>query len=113
MLDREERWLLIEDSIESGEAVPVRLAFHLGPAIGANLTAEGADLAWLNDQGPQQARLSLPTSLTWRAWRGSLDPMLGWYAPCFGQRVPATTLVGEGTLSPDEVLRTMLTMARG
>ncbi len=112
VLDREERWLLIEDSVQSAEPVPVRLAFHLGPTIGANLTADGADLAWLNDQGPQQARLSLPASLAWRAWRGSLDPMLGWYAPCFGQRVPAITLVGEGRLSSDEVLRTVLTIAR-
>ncbi len=113
VLDRNERWLLIEDRIEGSERVAVRLAFHLGPAVGATLAGQGADLAWLSEQGPQKARLDLPTSLTWRAWRGSLDPMLGWYAPCFGQRVPATSLIGEGTLAPDEVLRTVLAIAKG
>ena len=110
VLDRAERWLLIEDRMESGEPLPVRLAFHLGPAIGATLSGDGADLVWLSEQGPQRGRLSLPASLTWRAWRGSLDPMLGWYAPCFGQRVPSTSLVGEGMLSADQVLRSVLSI---
>ncbi len=108
VLDRQDRWLLIEDRVQSAEPLSVRLAFHLGPAVGASLRGDGADLAWLGEDGPRTARLSLPPSLTWRAWRGSLDPMLGWYAPCFGQRVPATSMVGEGTIEPDEVLRTTL-----
>ncbi len=110
VLDRHDRWLLIEDSVACGEPLPVRLAFHLGPAIGASLRGDGADLAWLSDSGPRTARLALPGNLTWRAWRGSFDPMLGWYAPCFGQRVPATTLIGEGTIDSSTVLRTMLTI---
>jgi hypothetical protein len=113
VLDRVERWLLIEDRVHSSEPLPVRLAFHLGPAIGANLTADGAELSWLSDHGPQCARFELPSSLTWRAWRASLDPMLGWYAPCFGQRVPSTSLVGEGMLAPDAVLRSRLSFSGG
>jgi hypothetical protein len=94
VLDREDRWVLMEDRVQCEERLPVRLAFHLGPAIGASLRDDGADLAWLGDSGPRVARLSLPPQLTWRAWRGSLDPMLGWYAPSFGQRVPATSRCG-------------------
>jgi len=36
--------------------------------------------------------------------------MLGWYAPCFGQRVPATTLIGEGTIDSRDILQTTLTI---
>jgi hypothetical protein len=111
VLDREARSLSIEDRLEGPERLPVRLAFHLGPAIGANLKGDSADLAWLGEDGPRHGRLCLPASLTWRAWRGSLDPMLGWYAPCFGQRVPAMSLVGEGFLDPKDILRTKLEIA--
>ena len=110
VMDRQDRWVLIEDRVEAAERVHVRLAFHLGPAVGASLRGDGADLAWLSGAGPQLARLSLPAALTWRAWRGSLDPMLGWYAPCFGERVPATSLIGEGTIDPEAVLQTTLTI---
>ena len=110
VLDRQDRWILVEDRVQCDERLPVRLAFHLGPAIGASLRGGGAELSWLSEEGPRLARFSLPPLLAWRAWRGSLEPMLGWYAPCFGQRVPATSLIGEGTIGPQDVLRTTLTI---
>jgi hypothetical protein len=110
VLDRHERRITIEDRIESSQRLPVRLAFHLGPDIGANLRGDGWDLAWLSEEGPRLARLNLPPSLSWRAWKGSLEPMLGWYAPCFGRRVPATTLIGEGAIDSRDLLYTALTI---
>ncbi|MFJ8934410.1 alginate lyase family protein [Streptomyces sp. NPDC102365] len=73
-----------------------RLAFHLGPAITADLTGDRAVLTWTCDGENRTAVLDLPGELNWRAHRGESDPPLGWYSAGFGRREPATTLVGTG-----------------
>ncbi len=109
-LDREQRIVAVEDCVRGRGRFPVRLAFHLGPTVEALLDPDGADLAWPAEDGTRRARLSLPTPLTWRAWRGSQEPMLGWYSPGFGEKLPATSLVGEGSVDADQMLRTVLTI---
>ncbi|MBO8185159.1 heparinase II/III family protein [Streptomyces spirodelae] len=84
----------------------VRLAFHLGPAITADLVGNRAELSWTRDGEERSAVLDLPGQLSWRAHRGETDPspcpssreypMLGWYSAGFGRKEPATTLVGTG-----------------
>ncbi|WP_314408433.1 alginate lyase family protein [Streptomyces sp. DSM 40484] len=73
-----------------------RLAFHLGPAITADLTGDRAVLTWTCDGENRTAVLDLPGELNWRAHRGESDPPLGWYSAGFGRKEPATTLVGTG-----------------
>ncbi|WP_324785238.1 alginate lyase family protein [Streptomyces sp. H51] len=73
-----------------------RLAFHLGPAVTADLTGHRAVLTWVRDGAGRSAVLELPAQLSWRAHRGETDPPLGWYSPGFGRKEPATTLVGTG-----------------
>ncbi|MEV0222465.1 alginate lyase family protein [Streptomyces sp. NPDC050704] len=75
----------------------VRLAFHLGPAIAADLVGNRAQLTWTRDGEERSAVLDLPGELSWRAHRGESDPPLGWYSPGFGRKEPATTLVGTGS----------------
>lgn len=110
ILDRERRQLAVEDCVRGNGRFPVRLAFHLGPAVEAVLDPRGADLAWPIEEGMRRAHLALPPTLTWRAWRGSQEPMLGWYSPGFGEKLPATSLVGEGSVDADQMLRTVLTI---
>ncbi|MEU8860719.1 heparinase II/III family protein [Streptomyces umbrinus] len=74
----------------------VRLAFHLGPAIAADLADNRAVLTWTRDGEERSAVLDLPGQLSWRSHRGETDPPLGWYSPGFGRKEPATTLVGTG-----------------
>ncbi|MGP9023064.1 alginate lyase family protein [Streptomyces sp. BR1] len=74
----------------------VRLAFHLGPAITADLVDNRAQLTWTRDGEDRSAVLDLPGPLSWRAHRGESDPPLGWYSPGFGRKEPTTTLVGTG-----------------
>nr|WP_055554714.1 alginate lyase family protein [Streptomyces sp. NBRC 110028] len=74
----------------------VRLAFHLGPAIAADLVDHRARLTWTRDGEDRSAVLDLPGQLTWRAHRGETDPPLGWYSAGFGRKEPTTTLVGTG-----------------
>ncbi|MFG2500727.1 alginate lyase family protein [Streptomyces sp. NPDC048441] len=72
----------------------VRLAFHLGPAIAADLVGNRAVLTWTRDGEERSAVLELPGQLSWRAHRGESDPPLGWYSAGFGRKEPTTTLVG-------------------
>ncbi|MGW1669324.1 alginate lyase family protein [Streptomyces sp. NPDC002324] len=74
----------------------VRLAFHLGPAIAADLVGTVAELTWTRDGEDRSAVLDLPGQLSWRAHRGESDPPLGWYSAGFGRKEPATTLIGTG-----------------
>jgi uncharacterized heparinase superfamily protein len=87
--------LRITDEVR-GPRRAVRLAFHLGPAIAADLVDHRAVLTWTRDGEDRSAVLDLPGQLSWRAHRGESDPPLGWYSPGFGRREPATTLVGTG-----------------
>ncbi|WP_438817643.1 alginate lyase family protein [Streptomyces finlayi] len=94
-LDAESRELRIVDEV-SGPRRAVRLAFHLGPGVGADLVDGRARLTWTRDGEDRTAVLELPGSLMWRAHRGESGPPLGWYSPGFGRKEPATTLVGTG-----------------
>ncbi|MEU6538565.1 alginate lyase family protein [Streptomyces sp. NPDC047000] len=89
------RELRVVDEVR-GPRRAVRLAFHLGPAIAADLTGDRAVLAWTRDGEDRSAALDLPGQLSWRAHRGESDPPLGWYSAGFGRKEPATTLVGTG-----------------
>jgi len=99
-LDDEDRTLRIIDAIDGAGAHPLRLAFHLGPAVGAQLDGTRARLSWSGRGGPQRAELLLPPTLDWTADRGSSAPLLGWYSPRFGTLEPAWALVGSGRCTP-------------
>jgi hypothetical protein len=86
----------------------VRLAFHLGPAIAADLVGHRAELTWTRDGEDRSAVLDLPGQLTWSAHRGESDPPLGWYSAGFGRKEPATTLIGTGFADDAEGFTTVL-----
>ncbi|MGW3496853.1 alginate lyase family protein [Streptomyces sp. NPDC001020] len=86
----------------------VRLAFHLGPAIAADLVGNRAVLTWTRDGEERSAVLDLPGQLCWRAHRGETDPPLGWYSVGFGRKEPTTTLVGTGSADGAEGFTTVL-----
>jgi hypothetical protein len=98
-LDRVQRRVLIADRLLAEGPIPVRLAFHLGPQVSALLDRETAMLGWSDGSRSWRGRLSLPPGLAWRALRGSLDPVTGWYSPRFGERIPTTSLIGEGLMN--------------
>jgi hypothetical protein len=98
-LDRASRSIEIADEIDGGSH-DVRLAFHLGPDVQAELDGVCAVLRWPGASTPGAARLELPTQLRWSLHQGETDPILGWYSRGLGQRVPAFTLVGRGHCAP-------------
>ncbi|GAA2327647.1 alginate lyase family protein [Streptomyces cuspidosporus] len=99
--------LTVVDEVR-GPRRAVRLAFHLGPAIAADLVGNRARLTWTRDGEDRSAVLDLPGQLSWRAHRGETDPPLGWYSAGFGRKEPATTLVGTGFADGVEGFTTVL-----
>ncbi|MGH6990208.1 MAG: alginate lyase family protein [Stellaceae bacterium] len=97
-LDRIARRIEIADSIDGEGEFAVRLAYHLGPEIEARRDGNIVHLGWVALGSRHAGRLILPDALTWMDYRGSDDPMLGWYSPAFNERVPSLSLVGSGTL---------------
>ena len=104
-----QRLIEITDEIDGAGRLPVRLAFHLGPAVEANLDGCTLTLRWQDrDGGEVTATMALPSSLDWSLIRGAKDPVLGWYSPAFGQKVPATDVIGVGSATTGSPLRTRL-----
>jgi hypothetical protein len=101
------RELRVVDEVR-GPRRDIRLAFHLGPAIAADLVGDRAVLTWFRDGEGRSAVLDLPGQLTWRAHRGETDPPLGWYSAGFGRKEPTTTLVGTGFADGAEGFTTVL-----
>ncbi|MEO3977916.1 alginate lyase family protein [Streptomyces sp. CAU 1734] len=89
------RELRVTDEVR-GPRRAARLAFHLGPAVSAELAGHRARLTWTRDGEDRSAVLDLPGELEWRAHRGETGPPLGWYSAGFGRKEAATTLVGTG-----------------
>ena len=109
-LDRHSRTISIIDEIEGGH--DVRLAFHLGPEVEAELDGASVVLSWPDAATPGTARLELPGELSWSMHRGETDPILGWYSGGLGRRIPAVTLLGQGRPGPAEPLVSQLVFAR-
>ena len=107
LLDRASRSIDITDEIEGGSH-DIRLAFHLGPEVQVQLNEGCAVLSWPTASGPVAARLELAPGLRWTLHRGEIDPILGWYAPGLGRRVPAFSLLGRGRSAPGAPLATRL-----
>ncbi|MFF4628037.1 heparinase II/III family protein [Streptomyces griseorubiginosus] len=106
-LTADEQELRIVDEVK-GPPREARLAFHLGPAITAELAGNQARLTWTRDGEDRSAVLDLPAQLSWQAHRGETEPPLGWYSEGFGRKEPATTLIGTGTTDGTEGFTTVL-----
>jgi hypothetical protein len=106
-LDRAARSVEIIDAIEGG-ARDVRLAFHLGPDVHAELNGSAVSLRWAGQSAPGAALMALPGELSWRLHRGETSPILGWYSAGLGYRVPAWVLVGTGRKMEGHRLITLL-----
>jgi hypothetical protein len=110
-LDTDTGELVVVDTLTGSRPHTACLSWHLGPRVSVALGDDAADLSWPGVDGPPPARLHLPEGLTWTAHRGETDPILGWYSPRFGERVPTTVLVGTGAWAGTLRLRTILRLS--
>jgi Heparinase II/III-like protein/Heparinase II/III N-terminus len=102
---------VVEITDEVDQAHDLRLAFHLGPEVEAELDGTTAPLRWPDAATPGTAALELPGALRWSLHRGQADPILGWYSSGLGHRVPAITLLGEGRSAVRQPFVTRLELA--
>jgi Heparinase II/III-like protein/Heparinase II/III N-terminus len=109
-LDSPGRRLTVVDILDATSAVPLGLLWHLGPDIVVDLDGFRASLSWQVGPRLRQGTLLLPDELAWTLHRAEVDPPMGWYSPRFGVRVPATSLVGSGTVLSATRLVTELEM---
>ncbi len=107
LLDRTARSVGLVDEINGG-GHDVRLAFHFGPDVQAELDGYCAVLRWPGGPASGWARMILPPRLRWSLHRGETDPILGWYSSGLGRRTPAFALVGHGRSVPGAPLITRL-----
>jgi hypothetical protein len=106
-LDPGARAVDITDVIDGGRH-EVRMAYHLGPLVEVSLDGTSAELSWPSAPAPGAAKIALPAGLEWRAYRGSVDPVLGWYSAGLGRKEPAVTLVGTGRCQRDTPIITRI-----
>ena len=107
-LDSPARRLTVIETIYAARGTPIRLSWHLGPDVAVDLEGSQATLSWPIETDLRRATLLLPDGLLWNIRRADLDPIEGWYAPRFGTRVPANTLVGRGIATSTTHLVTQL-----
>jgi hypothetical protein len=107
-LDSAARTLTVVDTLETTGAVPLMLAWHLGPDVSLDLQAARATVTWLINGRRRQAEIRLPEELTWSRHRGEENPIRGWYSPGFARRIPSTSLLGSGIGSAATRLVTVL-----
>lgn len=106
-LYREASAIEIVDEID-GSGHEVRLAFHLGPSVHADLDGHTARLSWSDHPSFGKAIMALPSCLEWSLHRGETNPILGWYSDGLGHREPSITLVGKADATPGVALLTRL-----
>jgi hypothetical protein len=106
-LDRASRTIDLVDEI-GDQSHDVCLAFHLGPGVEAELYGPCAVLNWAGTSSPGAARMELPGQLKWSLHHGQTQPILGWYSPGLGRRIPTYTLVGHGRANPSQPFTTRL-----
>lgn len=107
-LDSPGRTLTMTDIIATGGRPRLSMAWHLGPHVRVELDGARARLSWTCDGRQREGLLLLPDRLEWSAHCGERNPVFGWYSPRFGQRIPATSLVGRGSAQPGTELVTLL-----
>jgi hypothetical protein len=98
-LTPDDQTIVVDDLLTGSGSHRVELFFHLGPDVTCVLDGDRARLRWTHGGTTRHASLALPSELTWSAHRGKTTPPLGWYSPSFGERVPATTLIGTGDMT--------------
>jgi hypothetical protein len=103
-LDSGRRVVTVVDTLDINGEAPLRLSWHLGPGVVVDLDGTRAQLSWQVGADSHHGTLVLPEALAWTSHTAEIDPILGWYSPRFGRRVPTTSLVGRGTSSSTRVV---------
>jgi hypothetical protein len=84
-----ESGLIIEDALHGHAPFTACLQWHLHPAWEVEVTTQNTAVI---THASRVLRLCVTGPGRMAPYRGSLDPILGWYSPTFEAREPTTTL---------------------
>lgn len=92
-------------SIDTSRPCPVELNFHFHPRVELMLRGESC-IATTRD-GEEVLRISLDPAWKWASFRGSVDPIAGWYSSGLGRKEPSWTLRGTAALKGEVTTSTI------
>jgi hypothetical protein len=108
-LDKRNRLLVVEDSLEMSQAHDIELFFHCDERCRVDAVEGGFVL----ERDGITATLTLPPSGTSELYRGSQAPIAGWVSRRFDRREPSTTIVWRARLAAPALLRTEIALCSG
>jgi len=102
-LEKHERRVIIEDSLQMSKEHDIELFFHCSERCRVDTVGDGFQLS----QPGRAIILALPqlANATVHVYTGSTAPVLGWVSRRFDEKRPAPTIVWRGRLAGDAVLR--------
>lgn len=92
--NRENRILVIQDRLGGKGEHDVRIHFHFAPGVFLKQGVNPSQWEAVFTDSKFQLQLSLDKDFEWVAFRGSLEPRLGWYSRRLGHKEPCFTLQG-------------------
>jgi hypothetical protein len=103
-LDKKERRLVVEDSLDMAEEHEVELFFHCAERLRVDAVPGG----YMLERDGVAATLVLPPGGAAEVYHGSLSPLAGWISRRFDHREPTSTIVWRTRLAAPAILRTTI-----
>jgi hypothetical protein len=94
-IDRQNSQILILDEIEAHGQHAMDMFFHLDP----QCDVACQENTWTITKENRRLLLIPDKQVEFRVLKGSTTPILGWYSPAYGRKVPTVTLVGSAPIS--------------
>ncbi|MBA4393226.1 MAG: hypothetical protein C0407_06710 [Desulfobacca sp.] len=106
---KKEKFWIIQDLLSSEGPHDIKQMFHFHPH--CHLTDFKGNLFQITiESGEPILYLKLDPQLNPAFHQGEVDPVLGWFSPAFGEKVPTITLKGEMVMESNILLKTILWM---
>jgi hypothetical protein len=97
-------WLL-QDQLICAKAHEIRQTFHFNPDCRVEMLSNGI----IRISGVEPLLYLKPDpGLTFSLYRGSEDPIMGWFSPAFGEKIPSQSLMGQKQIRETVRLQTWL-----
>lgn len=104
-MDAGMRSIRLDDHVSCDSATQVSLSFHFAPSLEVVISADNVCEARLPGSDLRM-RLSFPAESVVELYRGSEEPISGWYSRALGQKEPCVTLVARTELNNGACLST-------
>lgn len=98
-LDRKTNKVTIEDSLSGNGIHQVRLDYHFAPFLAVKEEKSNKIFTVYNSMDNKTFNISADNQLNWGLYKGSIDPVAGWYSDSLGKKEACYTLEGVGSVT--------------